>query len=629
MDCEARELAVTFFGRSDDGDGDVDGEGAVWAAWDNVPQRDEIEEGFPSSPSPRPSLTLNDGWLDAPDTNAPDASSPTDDAPERLRPRSCRGDPPAGPRVPDRLLPKVAVVGRPNVGKSSLFNRFTSSSVASDAGGEGLARLSLLSAHPRVTLISSPSSTRYLSHPPRPQAIVHDYPGVTRDRLYRRAEWNGRSFLAIDTGGIVTSADLATGLGAGGGRAAGEVRADRIPDAIEREAAVAVEEADVLVLVADGLAGPTSADEELAMWLRRKHGKKPLVLAVNKCENVAQQDMMLSPFWSMGLEPVPVSAISGTGSGDLLDAVVAGLPPLRDDAMEENPGRPTRVAIVGRPNAGKSSLLNAIVGKERAIVSELSGTTRDAVDTEFEGPDGCPWILVDTAGMRKRSSVASSSDGAERLSVHRSLNAVRRADVVILVLDGSLAGVTQQDFRLAELIEEEGRACVICVNKWDLVQKDTSTMKRFRETVLEQLRPVGNAEVVFCSAKTKRRVPAVLEAAARAADEHARRVPTATLNLVVREIVAFRQPPSVRGATRRGRVYFATQAATRPPTFVLFCNDPRLITDDYRTYVLRRLRENLGFPGTPLRVLWRGRSVSRAALERVQVRRERAGDSGF
>jgi len=475
--------------------------------------------------------------------------------------------------VPARLLPRVAIVGRPNVGKSALFNRLVG----------------------------------------RQEAIVYDYPGVTRDRMYTRAEWGGREFMVIDTGGISGETGSLEDYSGGAKRdkalqlgTLSDVPVEAIPSAIELQAARAIGEADVIVLVCDGQQGPTAADEEVAQYLRRWHGKRPAILAVNKCENVAQADVMCAPFWSFGMEPVPVSAISGSGSGEVLDAVVGALPPVRE-LDEEDTQRPIRVAIVGRPNAGKSSLLNAVTNSERSIVSDLAGTTRDAIDTEFEGPDGTPYVLVDTAGLRRRTAVAASKDGAEALSVKRALNAVRRCDVAVLVLDGTQK-VTVQDFRIAERIAEEGKACVICVNKWDLVPKDSHTMPGFQKSVVSELRPVAWAEVLFTSAKTKQRVGTLLDAVQRAAREHERRVTTATLNMVVAEATAWKAPPSTKGAKRKGRIYYATQATNRPPTFVFFCNDSRLIPDDYRRYFERQLRESVGFPGTPVRLLWRGKT---------------------
>jgi GTP-binding protein len=484
--------------------------------------------------------------------------------------RSRRGSrgarPPPEVFLPDELLPLVAIVGRPNVGKSALFNRLVGRQVA----------------------------------------IVYDTPGVTRDRLYTRASWGGRDFMLVDTGGLTSDA-AALGAEAPAAAAAG------LPAAIERQAAAAVATADALVLVVDGQTGASAEDTEVISWLRRQHARTPVLLAVNKCENAAKADLQAAEFWETGLEPIALSAISGTGTGELLDRLVAALPPPAAQpppaALAGTPADddPVSLAIVGRPNVGKSSLLNAIAGEERAIVSPMPGTTRDAVDFDVADAAGRRFTLVDTAGVRRRASVASTRDGAEPLSVERAFRAVRRAEVAVLVVDAA-EGVTAQDFRLAEYIAQQGRACVVAVNKWDAVPaKTNTTLADFETLVRSQLRPVEWANVVFVSAKTGQRVARVLDAAAASAVEHRRRVSTATLNMVVREAAAWRAPPSTGGG-RRGRVYYATQASARPPSFVLFCNDPSLFGEDYRKYMERALRENVGFQGTPLRLYFRGKS---------------------
>ena len=468
-------------------------------------------------------------------------------------------------KIPDELLPRVAIVGRPNVGKSALFNRIVGKQVA----------------------------------------IVYDYPGVTRDRLYTRASWGTREFMTVDTGGLMSDA---TALPQEQQQAAMQsISAAGLPGAIERQAAAAVEEANVIVLVVDGQTGGTAADDEILIWLRRSHPNVPVVLAVNKCENVRKADEQSAEFWSTGLEPIAVSAISGFGSGELLDAVVTVLPPpLPASAMEVQENTSISLAIVGRPNVGKSSLLNALVGSERSIVSDMAGTTRDAIDIDITSPDGQDYKLIDTAGVRRRASVANTKDGAEPLSVERAFRAVRRTEVAVLVIDAT-EGITQQDFRLAEYIAAEGRACVVAVNKWDLVPgKTTNTLADFEANVRAQLRPVEWANIVFTSAKTGQRVKKILDAVSAAADEHRRRVTTATMNLVLADASAWRSPPS-SGSGRRGRVYYGTQAGIKPPTFVLFCNDPTLFGEDYRKYMERQFRENIGFPGSPLRLYWRGK----------------------
>ncbi|CAK0734487.1 hypothetical protein CVIRNUC_000438 [Coccomyxa viridis] len=491
-----------------------------------------------------------------------------------------RGDAPPQAHIPFSALPKVAIVGRPNVGKSALFNRITGSSLA----------------------------------------IVYDYPGVTRDRLYTRATWGDTDFVVVDTGGLMSkAAQLPDGQRAAAERA---ISAAGLPQAIERQAAAGVAEADALVLVMDGQQGLTGADEEVVSWLRKTHPKKPLLLAVNKCENPQKADLQIADFWQLGLEPIAVSAISGTGTGDLMEQLVGMLPPPKSAEEVDSSDKALAVAIIGRPNVGKSSILNSLVGEERSIVSAMSGTTRDAIDTELTLPDGQRFTLIDTAGIRKRTAVASSDDGAEPLSVNRALQAVRRSDVVALVLDASECAdtdserfvITQQDFRLAEVIADEGRACVIVINKWDTVPNKTSnTHVTFKDEVLAQLRGLSWATVLFTSASTGQRITKILEAATAAAEEHRRRISTATINMVVRDTVNWRQPPTLRGSNRKGRIYYATQAAVRPPTFVFFVNDPKLFTDEYRRYVETQLRSNVGFPGTPVRLYWRGKTMSLAS----------------
>ncbi|PRW61158.1 GTPase Der [Chlorella sorokiniana] len=469
--------------------------------------------------------------------------------------------------LPDDLLPKVAIVGRPNVGKSALFNRIVGQQVA----------------------------------------IVFDYPGVTRDRLYTRAFWGDREFLLVDTGGLMSDAEKLPKEQQEAARRS--ISAAGLPAAIERQAAAAVEEADALILVVDGQTGGTSVDEEIQAWLRRTHPNKPVVLAVNKCENAAKADLQAAEFWGSGLEPIPVSAISGSGTGELMEKLTALLPrppSLADAAEVLGDGESLSVAIVGRPNVGKSSLLNSLVGQERSIVSDMSGTTRDAIDTDVTLKDGRKFKLVDTAGVRKRTAIASSKDGAEPLSVERAFRAVRRSEVAVLVLDAG-EGVTQQDFRLAEYIAAEGRACVIAVNKWDTIPvKTDKTLADYEADVRAQLRPIEWANIVFISAKTGQRVKRVLDAATAASEEHRRRITTSTLNLVLKEAQGWQMPPS-SGNGRRGRIYYGTQAGIKPPSFVLFCNDTKLFPDDYRKYIERQFRENVGFPGSPLRLFWRGK----------------------
>lgn len=489
-------------------------------------------------------------------------------------------------KVPDNLLPKVAIIGRPNVGKSALFNRIAGRNIA----------------------------------------IVYDEPGVTRDRLYMRADWINHDFLLADTGGVLTPPITQGGSGGvsdaiaitrpGGSQAVTqalkEAAAAGLPAMIEKQAAQAVEEAAAIIFVVDGKTGVTAADEEIASWLRRKYeGKKHITMAVNKCESPTRGALQASEFWALGFTPFPVSAITGTGTGDLLDDVCAELPsPKAEDEVEDDEdNRPLAIAITGRPNVGKSSILNALVGEQRSIVSPLSGTTRDAIDSEFVGPDGQEYTLIDTAGIRRRAAVAAANSKTESLSVNRAFRAIRRADVVALVID-AMECVTEQDFRLGERIAEEGKAAVIVVNKWDTIpEKDNSSTLQYTLDVRERLRCLDWAPIIFTSATVGQRIPKILAEARKAGGERAKRLSTAVLNPVVQEALTFKQPPSGK-AGKRGRVYYCTQAAVRPPTFVFFVNDAKLFSELYRRYMEKQIRKNVGFPGTPIRLLWRSKKKS-------------------
>ncbi|WOH15190.1 hypothetical protein DCAR_0934727 [Daucus carota subsp. sativus] len=483
--------------------------------------------------------------------------------------------------IPDHLLPKVAIVGRPNVGKSALFNRLV--------GGN--------------------------------KAIVVDEPGVTRDRLYGRSFWGDYEFLVIDTGGVLTVSKLqtdvmkdlaiSTTIGMEGiPLASREAAVARMPSMIERQATVAVEESSVIIFVVDGQAGLTAADEEIGDWLRKNYSDKYVILAVNKCESPKKGVMQASEFWSLGFTPLPISAVSGTGTGELLDLVCSGLIKTEDpESLAEEENYVPAIAIVGRPNVGKSSILNALVGENRTIVSPVSGTTRDAIDTEFTGPDGQKFKLIDTAGIRRRAAVASSGSTTEALSVNRAFRAVRRSDVVALVIE-ALACITEQDFKIAERIEREGKGCLIVVNKWDTVpNKNQETTKYYEQDVREKLRLLNWAPIVYSTAIVGRSVEKIIVAASAVEKERSRRLTTAILNQVVQEALAFKSPPRTRGG-RRGRVFYCTQAAIRPPTFVFFVNDAKLFPETYRRYMEKQLRTDAGFPGTPIRLLWRSRKKS-------------------
>jgi len=438
------------------------------------------------------------------------------------------------------MKPLVAIVGRPNVGKSTLFNRLVE----------------------------------------EPRAIVEDLPGTTRDRLYADAKWGGVAFTLIDTGGLVLWSE------------------DGLTMQVRRQVELAMAEAEAILFLVDVTEGLTVADEEIAELLRVS--QKPLFLVVNKADNEARR-LAATEFYSLGLgEPYPISALHGTGTGDLLDALVASFPPREE--VEEAEG--VRLAIVGRPNVGKSSLLNALLGWERAIVNESPGTTRDAIDTQMSW-DSQLVTLIDTAGIRRRGRVQR---GVEQYSVLRALRAIQRAHVVLLLLDAP-EGVTAQDTHIAGYAMEEARGIVLVVNKWDLMKE--ADLPEYAKGVRQAFRFIPYAPLLFVSALTGRRVGTVLETALRVYQERLCRVPTSGLNRLLREAVASHSPPSKRG--KRLRFYYATQVEVDPPTFVFFVNDPQLVHFSYRRYLENRLREAFGFEGTPLRMHFRRRSEARFA----------------
>uniref|UniRef100_A0A1D1YS85 GTPase Der n=1 Tax=Anthurium amnicola TaxID=1678845 RepID=A0A1D1YS85_9ARAE len=479
--------------------------------------------------------------------------------------------------IPDSILPRVAIVGRPNVGKSALFNRLV--------GGN--------------------------------KAIVLDKPGVTRDRLYGRSFWGDYEFMVVDTGGVTLAKAqvdvmeelaITKTIGMDGiPLASREAAVARMPSMIEKQVIVAVEEASVVIFLVDGQAGLTAADVEIAVWLRKNYSNKCIILAVNKCESPRKGLMQSSDFWSLGFTPLPISAISGTGTGELLNRVCSELKKAEalGGPIEQENYVPS-IAIVGRPNVGKSSILNALVGEDRTIVSPISGTTRDAIDTEFTGPDGQKYKLIDTAGIRRRAAVASGRSTTEALSVNRAFRAIRRSDVVALVIE-AMGCITEQDCRIAERIEREGKGCMIVVNKWDTIpEKDQQTATYYEQDVREKLRTLNWAPIVYSTAIAGHSVHKIIAAASTVERERSRRLSTAILNQVVHEAIAFKPPPRTRGG-KRGRVYYCTQAAIRPPTFVFFVNNATLFPETYRRYMEKQLRSDAGFPGTPIRLLWRSR----------------------
>jgi GTP-binding protein len=460
---------------------------------------------------------------------------------------------PTTPLPPKRQakLPVIAVIGRPNVGKSTIVNR-----------------------------LCKTMSTE-------PDAIVYDYEGVTRDRIYRKAEWNGRMFEVVDTGGLIFDED----------------QDNLFAPQIREQALLALEESVAAILVVDGQVGVTTLDEEIAKFLRLKKNK-PIYVAVNKCETQNMGEAMASMFWKLGLgEPFPVSGLHGTGVAEVLESMLPHIYHVdeaeRDDAI--------KVAIVGRPNVGKSSLLNRLYGKERAIVSDIAGTTRDAVDAMVEA-NGKMYKFIDTAGIRRRKKVEY---GNEFLMVNRALKAVRRADVVLLVVD-VVEGVNDQDKILAQRIADDGRACVIVANKWDAVEKDDKTFNEAVIYVKEELFAVNWADVLFTSALTGQRCHKIFEAVDKAAAAHRMRVKTAILNEVLGEALKWQRPPTVK-SSQQGRVYYCNQVATEPPAVVVFCNNPKLFPDSYKRYLDRKFRESLDLTGTPIRWHFRGKKLRQLA----------------
>jgi GTP-binding protein len=433
--------------------------------------------------------------------------------------------------------PLVALVGRQNVGKSTLFNRIV---------GQRL-------------------------------AIVEDLPGTTRDRLYADAEWQGRSFTLIDTGGLVLGTE------------------DDLLKRVRKQAQQAMADADVIVLVTDVVEGVAPTDVAVADLLRRT--QKPIILVANKADN-ARRRLEAAEFYSLGLgEVYATSALHGSGVADALDAVVASFPAIPE--VEEE-AQAIRIAIVGRTNVGKSSLLNAVLREERVIVSSVAGTTRDAIDTSLTWY-GQQVVLIDTAGIRRRGKVAP---GVEKYSVMRALKAIDRADVVLLVIDGS-EGPKAQGAHIASYVLESNKSVVIVVNKWDLVPKDHRTMDAYRERVRAQFKFIPYAPVIFVSALTRKRVDQVLQTAVRVYRQRFQRIPTGELNELVQESIARHHPPSKAG--KRLAFYYATQPTVDPPTLVFFVNDSRLVHFSYERYLENRIRERWGFEGTPLRLRFHGR----------------------
>lgn len=441
--------------------------------------------------------------------------------------------------------PIVAVVGRPNVGKSTLFNQIIGRRIS----------------------------------------IVHDEPGVTRDRIYADAEWLGKNFTLVDTGGIDIFSE------------------DELVSQMRQQAQTAIETADVVVMIVDGKEGITPADEEVANILRRT--QKPVILAVNKIDAPHEEEMVYE-FYGLGLgEPVSISAIHKRGLGDLLDEVVAHFPAHEG---EEDYDDIIKIAVVGKPNVGKSSLVNAILGEERVIVSDIPGTTRDAIDTPFE-LNGQKYLIIDTAGIRRKSRINQS---LERYSVIRALSAIRRCDVALIVIDAN-EEATEQDAKIAGLVHDEGKAAILVMNKWDMIEKDTNTIYEYQRRLYNELSFMLHAPNIFISAKTGQRVNRVIDLVNHVYRQYTSRISTGVLNDCIADAVITTEPPTDKG--RQLKIYYGTQVSIKPPTFVLFVNDPKLMHFSYERYLENYFRKTLGLDNTPIRIIVRQREGKRGGRE--------------
>ncbi len=438
--------------------------------------------------------------------------------------------------------PIVAVVGRPNVGKSTLFNKLVG----------------------------------------RRLSIVEDTPGVTRDRIYGDSEWRNRPFMLIDTGGIEPASD------------------DVILSQMRNQAQLAIDSADVIVMVTDLRSGVVATDMEVAAMLQKSG--RPVVLCVNKCDSVGNMPAEFYEFYNLGLgEPYPVSAVHGHGTGDLLDAIFEYFPP---ESPEEQDDEYIKVAIIGKPNAGKSSLVNKVAGEERVIVSDIAGTTRDAIDTVIENDKG-KFVFIDTAGIRRKSRI---KDNVEKYSIIRAEAAVDRADVCVIMIDAT-EGFTEQDSKVAGIAHEKGKGCIIAVNKWDAIEKDGGTMNTFRKKLENDFSFMAYAPIIFISAKTGQRIDRLFELITYVANQNATRISTGMLNDVLADATARVQPPSDKG--KRLKIYYITQPSTKPPTFVCFVNNADLFHFSYQRYLENKIRETFGLEGTPVRFIIRERGESR------------------
>lgn len=432
--------------------------------------------------------------------------------------------------------PTVAIIGKPNVGKSTFFNYIVGSRIS----------------------------------------IVEDTPGVTRDRVYAETNWRGRNFTVVDTAGIEPESD------------------DTIISQMREQAKIAIDIADVILFLTDVKQGVTAADQEIAIMLKKS--KKPVVLVCNKADNMSRDRNEIYEFYNLGMgEPYPVSAANALGIGDVLDALYENFPEKSDD--EDDDGR-IKVALIGKPNVGKSSLINKILGENRTIVSNIAGTTRDAIDTEYENEYG-KYVLIDTAGIRRKSKV---SESIEKFSIMRTLLAIERADVCLMMIDAN-EGVTDQDAKIAGEAHEAGKGIIIVVNKWDEYEKETGTLEKYKKDIYAKLSYLSYAPVIFISAKTGQRVDKLFNMINNVAEQNAMRVSTATLNQVINEAIAIVQPPTDKG--KRLKILYGTQVSTKPPTFVIFVNNKELFHFSYERYLVNQIRKEFGLEGTPVRIIAR------------------------
>ena len=432
--------------------------------------------------------------------------------------------------------PTVAIIGKPNVGKSTFFNYIVGSRIS----------------------------------------IVEDTPGVTRDRVYAETNWRGRSFTVVDTAGIEPESE------------------DIIISQMREQAQMAIEIADVIIFLTDVKQGVTAADQEIALMIKKS--KKPVVLVCNKADNMSRDKNEIYEFYNLGIgEPYPISAANALGIGDVLDAIFENLPEKK--AGEDEDDR-IRVAVIGKPNVGKSSLINKILGQNRTIVSSIAGTTRDAIDTEYENQYG-KYVLIDTAGIRRKSKVKES---IEKFSIMRTLLAIERADVCLMMIDAN-EGVTDQDTKIAGEAHEAGKGIIIVVNKWDEYEKETGTLEKYKKEIYNKLSYLSYAPIIFISAKTGQRVDKLFNMINNVAEQNAMRVSTSVLNQVINEAIAIVQPPSDKG--RRLKILYGTQVSTKPPTFVIFVNSKELFHFSYERYLVNQIRKEFGLEGTPIRVICR------------------------